>query len=298
MTMSNGISSDTSQERRSFFQLAGHRETFRFGTRPGTILKRSLGNEEQCLEALMNDNTLKDYVPKYYGVVKLNEDGQHYLEMEDLLSSFNMTSLNVMDVKMGCRTYHEEELTRASLETTLRPDMYNKMIEVDINEPTEEENYLKAITKPRYMIWREHLSSTANLAFRIEAMRLEDGSVEKDFKTTKSEDQLTRIFMRYAHARKTRLAYLKRLYDIRDALSNSIFFRGHELIGCSLLFVHDSDRAKIWLIDFAKTQPLPESLQVTHWKKWEFGNHEDGFLTGINNLITMFESITFARKSI
>lgn len=298
MMVSNGLLESNPSERRSFFQLAGHQETFRFGTKPETILKRSLGNEEQCLTKLMNDNSLRDYVPKFYGVVRLKEDGCSYLEMQDLLYRFNLSNVSVMDVKMGCRTYHEEELSNALRETKLRPDMYKKMIEVDENEPTQEENYLKAITKPRYMIWRENLSSTANLAFRIEAMRLQDGSVDKDFKTTKSEDQLAKTFMRFATSRKIKLAYLKRLYDLREALIKSHFFRDHELIGCSLLLVHDDENASIWLIDFAKTQTLPETLSITHWKKWEVGNHEDGFLTGINNLIRLFESITLVRMSI
>lgn len=296
--MTQVIKRDDSSERRAFFQLAGHKETFRFGNKPETILKRSLGNEEQCLLKLMKDNELKDYVPRFYGVLKYPEDGKYYLEMEDLLSKFELTNISIMDVKMGCRTYHEEELDSALHETRLRPDMYNKMIEIDRNEPTQEENYLKAITKPRYMIWRENLSSTANLAFRIEAMRLKDGTVDKDFKTTKNEDQIAKTFMRYANSRKLRLAYLKQLYDLREALLKSNFFRSHELIGCSLLLIHDEDDARIWLIDFAKTQPLPDSIIITHWKKWELGNHEDGFLIGIDNLIRIFQSITFSRISV
>lgn len=63
------------------------------------------------------------------------------------------------------------------------------------------------------------------------------------------------------------------------------------MIGSSLLFVHDRTQASVWLIDFAKTVTLPVDTPITHSNKWSVGNHEDGYLIGINNLINIFEEL-------
>ena len=86
--------------------------------------------------------------------------------------------------------------------------------------------------------------------------------------------------------------YLQRLKAIRSTLKDSPFFATHEVVGSSLLFVHDSTNAGVWMIDFAKTLPLPSHLpNIRHDAEWQVGNHEDGYLIGVNNLIDIFQDI-------
>ena len=111
---------------------------------------------------------------------------------------------------------------------------------------------------------------------------------------------------------------MERLQCIKKALSSSNFFSSHEvrfflifklighpnfcsnffqLIGSSLLFVHDSSKACVWLIDFGKTVPLPDGTRIDHKTPWVVGNHEDGYLIGVDNLISIFTQLVTKLES-
>ncbi|XP_010768906.1 inositol-trisphosphate 3-kinase B isoform X2 [Notothenia coriiceps] len=270
-----------------WIQLAGHAGSFKAGAN-GRILKKHCECEQRCLSLLMND-VLRPYVPGYHGDVE--KDGQKYNQMEDLLAEFDFPC--VMDCKMGVRTYLEEELTKARKKPSPRPDMYQKMVEVEPDAPTPEENLQKVVSKPRYMQWRETISSTATLGFRIEGVKKEDGTVNRDFKKTKTREQVTAAFHDFVKGNKDVLnLYLSRLEEVKNTLEISPFFKTHEVIGSSLLFVHDSKgRAKVWMIDFGKTTPLPEGQELTHRASWVEGNREDGYLSGLESLVNIILSM-------
>uniref|UniRef100_A0A8D0GGB0 Kinase n=1 Tax=Sphenodon punctatus TaxID=8508 RepID=A0A8D0GGB0_SPHPU len=271
-----------------WIQLAGHAGSFKAAAN-GRILKKHCESEQCCLDRLMND-VLKPFVPAYHGdVVK---DGERYNQMEDMLAEFD--SPCVMDCKMGVRTYLEEELTKARKKPSLRKDMYQKMIEVDPDAPTEEENAQHAVTKPRYMQWRETISSTATLGFRIEGIKKEDGSVNRDFKKTRTKEQVTEAFREFTKGNRNVVnGYLCRLKGIRATLEMSPFFKCHEVIGSSLLFIHDKrEQAKVWMIDFGKTTPLPEGQELEHNVPWVEGNREDGYLWGLDNLLEILTELS------
>eukprot|EP00091_Calanus_sinicus_P009069 TRINITY_DN21450_c0_g1_i1.p1 TRINITY_DN21450_c0_g1~~TRINITY_DN21450_c0_g1_i1.p1 ORF type:complete len:237 (-),score=47.35 TRINITY_DN21450_c0_g1_i1:468-1154(-) len=225
-------------------------------------------------------------------------DDDQFIELEDCLSSFT-SSPCIMDCKIGIRTYLEEELAKANESKPKRLGrtcmrrwwLLTQMLH-------RQEHLLKGVTKPRHMVWRETISSTATLGFRIEGIK-KDGNSSKDFKTTSTKEQVIKCFSNFIQGYPHALPmYLKRLEAIHAALENSAFFKGHELIGSSLLFVHDEHAANIWLIDFGKTVSVPENLQIDHKSAWEVGNHEDGYLIGldcIRNIFKQFSETTTER---
>ncbi|XP_055641404.1 inositol-trisphosphate 3-kinase A isoform X2 [Toxorhynchites rutilus septentrionalis] len=282
------------KQRYPWVQLAGHQGNFKAGPDQGTVLKKLCPKEEKCFKVLMKD-VLRPYVPEYKGQVNSDDGESTYIQLQDLLSDFYQPC--VMDCKIGVRTYLEEELSKAKEKPKLRKDMYEKMIQIDQNAPTEEEHRAKGVTKPRYMVWRETISSTSTLGFRIEGIKKSDGTSSKDFKTTKSREQICEAFREFTEGFPHALPkYIQRLQAIRATLGFSEFFKRHEVIGSSLLFVHDRHNASVWLIDFAKTVALPEDICTTHDSKWKVGNHEDGYLIGINNLIDIFSEVSEAQK--
>lgn len=66
-----------------------------------------------------------------------------------------------------------------------------------------------------------------------------------------------------------------------------------QVIGSSLLFIHDKkEQAKVWMIDFGKTTPLPEGQVLQHNVPWVEGNREDGYLWGLDNLIQILTELS------
>lgn len=268
-------------------QVVGHEGSFQIGEH-GTVLKKFCQGEQQCYQKLMED-TLRPFVPVYYGVVQ--KDDQDYNMIENLLNNFN--SPYIMDCKIGSRTYLEKELQLARERPQPRQDMFEKMVAVDPSAPTLEEQAQKAVLKSRYMQWRETLSSTTTLGFRIEGFKKPNEDCKTNFKKTKSREQVIKALGDFVDSNSQIVwGYLRHLRRLRQVLETSDFFKTHEVVGSSLLFVHDSSgKTGVWMIDFAKTSALPPHFSVDHRSPWVEGNREDGYLWGLDNLIDVLTNM-------
>lgn len=270
-------------------QLSGHKGGFLPG-RGGTICKKLCDGEKLVYEGLMEEGEpLKEFVPLYFREIEVAK-GEKYIELQDLLSQFSNPS--VMDCKMGTRTFLESEVSKKSK----RKDLLAKMEQLDPDAPTAEEKE-EGITKLRYMVFREMLSSSRTLGFRIEGIKLGGSEPLNNFKTKRSVAEVGGVIRNdfLPHAKhdvreRIRQTFHSRLLDLREASAGSPFFANHELIGSSLLFVYDmTGNAGIWLIDFGKTTAV--ETPITHTVEWKFGNHEDGYLFGLDTITKMFSEI-------
>ncbi|XKL63211.1 hypothetical protein PGB90_005575 [Kerria lacca] len=274
---------NTKNNNLSWCQLSGHPDCFsRAG--PGTIWKKCSGGTERAVyEALSKESQLRDIVPRYLREVEYN--GEKYIELQDLLHTFR--DPYVMDIKMGTRTFLESEVQN----TFAREDLYLKMIGVDPNAPTVEENTARKVTKLRYMQFREQQSSTSTLGFRIEAMKFRGSKPVTELKKVKSKKEVSDTLFLFLNTKEeTRQRLVSRLIDIKTRLEQSHYFKTHEIVGSSILIIYDDVKVGAWLIDFAKTRPVPENTLLTHRLPWSPGNHEDGFLYGLDQLINIVEN--------
>lgn len=190
---------------------------------------------------------------------------------------------------MGTRTFLESEVKKSSA----RPDLYQKMIAIDPSAPTEEEHAAQAVTKLRYMQFREEQSSTCSQGFRIEAMKCRGSPPVTDLKTVKSRDEVLDTLGLFLGGKEdVRQRLLKRLCEIRARIERSEYFRTHEVVGSSVFMIYDDNKVGVWLIDFAKTNKLPDGITVNHRRRWVQGNYEEGLLFGLDQLV----SVSFAAR--
>lgn len=195
----------------------------------------------------------------------------------------------MIDIKMGTRTFLESEVKKS----TARPDLYQKMVAIDPSAPTKEEHEIKAVTKLRYMQFREEQSSTCSQGFRIEAMKCRGSPPVTDLKKVKSREEVLRTLELFLAGREdVKQRLLKRLCDIRGKIEQSEYFATHEVVGSSVFIIYDDNKVGVWIIDFAKTNRLPEGVTVNHRTPWVQGNHEEGLLFGLDHLISV--SILFS----
>ena len=190
---------------------------------------------------------------------------------------------------------------------------------------SEAERAQGGVSKGRYLRFRDEASSTKSLGFRIDAVQLSEECDASEIPTINelrlcaTRDQVRDTCAKYLqHRRSLLLSFLEQMRELRATLETCDVFKTHSFIRSSLLFVYDgsTDRTLIRMIDLARVQPAPPlegaagsvggngggypggELEATppprplsHRAEWRAGNGEDGYLTGLDNMIDIFEGL-------
>lgn len=115
----------------------------------------------------------------------------------------------------------------------------------------------------------------------------------KNLHLIKRRDEVANTLATFFHSKpEAAQAVVHRLRQLRKCFENSSFFAQHEVIGSSLLIIYTAEKVGVFMIDFAKTLALPASVTIDHRSGWQLGNHEDGYLFGLDNLISVLEEVS------
>lgn len=290
------------------------------GKKPRTILKMLDEAELKIYQSLVQtypSDPIQEFIPRFEGVVEeevenKSAEPQRFIRISNLLYDFQ--DPKVMDVKIGVRTFAESECSSKKP----RPDLYERMVKMYPEKLTDKEKEEKAITKHKWMTTRDSCSTIRELGYRIDGIAgyrsKNRKEIEDEIAAMRTRADTCAAFIGFCdvastddgEALETSLTATlniaeqlrSQLRGLRAAAEESPFISDHEFIGTSLLFVADaSGTAQVSWIDFAKTTPLEEGMQITHCKAWEQGNHEDGVITGLDNLVETFDKVVSTLKA-
>lgn len=254
-------------------------------------------------------DSLLPFTAKFYGEVEARDmpadlEGGRYMRLANILHGFK-SAPNIMDWKLGIRSFGEEEASKRKL----RKDLYEKLLEFYPDQVTQEEREAQGCTKYRWMAISDANSTLSTLGFRVDGMETHFGrTTKKDLRSLRTmEDVVARIADVFLpvpleggedceegpEPQEVSRKILQDLRRMQKAMRTSELVRTHEFVGCSLFFVADSRGpvAGVYLIDFAHTEPLPAGVAVDHRSPWKAGNHEDGLLLGVDNAIACWERV-------
>jgi 1D-myo-inositol-triphosphate 3-kinase len=191
---------------------------------------------------------------------------------------------------------------------------------INPREARPDERKAGGISKARYLTYRDSLSSTSTLGFRIDAaMTSQAGGVRAplkfNFRKLKEEGKIRVCFAQFfQHSRILCRAVLIKLERMRAAFERSTFFPRAAFVRSSILITYDHEMhaqlvkqgnataedllsltnpaaLEVKMIDFAHSHLVDGDRTLSHREPWTLGSDEDGYLIGVDSLIGVLEKV-------
>jgi len=116
----------------------------------------------------------------------------------------------------------------------------------------------------------------------------------RELASASDREDIDRIFAAFLAPRPAvRELLAAQIRELIAALEHSDWFMSRAVVMASLLLVYDADpasglqEARARIIDLTHCKKLEEGETITHRLPYERGNHEEGFLTGLDNLLSV-----------
>jgi len=219
----------------------------------GKIMKKVGKNEYNFYSAqLPHHDSIREFVPACYGT-EIKED-THYVIIEDLTRKFKKPC--ILDIKMGTSSVGEDA----------SPEKRELMHKKDMG------------------------TTTCSLGVRITAMKIYQAdkqdyvSYGKDWgKNVTDANFLESLIVYFNNGKEIRRSlaplFLEKLLKVQGWINSQTALR---IYSSSLLFIYDgedSDEVELKMIDFAHVHEITD------------GGKDDGYITGMNNLIEFMKQI-------
>ena len=281
--------------------------------------------ERNAYEALQG-SPLQLFAPCCYRAV--NRGAQTLLYMEDLTAAYAEPC--VMDVKMGTRTFQEKEADnpkrRLDLVEKMRKVDASALTADEHKHGVTKLRYMQfreALSSSATHGWRiegmhvsghgkveiaktmrEHGALLAALSQFVQGQARTARQLEGQLCALRDALQSSTWFMQHEVLSPSGCTRSNQALHTPVQLLACISTSRHvppshaQVVSSSLLVVYDAATPPmaapgIWMIDFAHVNPLPTvGTMLTHRDAWQKGNHEEGYLFGLDNLLATFDELS------
>ncbi|KAH9260862.1 hypothetical protein BASA81_001329 [Batrachochytrium salamandrivorans] len=282
------------------FQVGGAHENIFIHN--GSVCKQevdsqSFESEAAFYESIANDALVR-ITPSFMGVEVHPETGKRAMLLEDIstlvcgednVGDERLGQINVMDVKLGFRSYKQDCSNEA------KTSYFEKYLALANNNHVEGGKHWlnlppnqRVLGKRDYLEFRDASTTSKECGFRLTALKHGEFSVSQDeSKTVDSLVEFSKVMERFLYSTRGTFdselcaGFIEELHTVLECFQDSEVFTKSDFVGTSLLFVHCNGVPVIRWIDFANVTSL----------KQENGEDGNGVVFGCRLIMQVLDTL-------